>query len=157
MDGWHLERNLVKLVLNLDRKGSEQFANNLKQMNMTSALLFPGFDGFAISLRELILHYENLARHRTGGAGSTVPMWPCFVKAPTTKAFAIEAAERLKRKLPHSAIVVRDLQSGEATAVEYKPDLGSRSRRTAMTQKPKPPRPPKPPAPPPPEPLPPAA
>ena len=42
------------------------------------------------------------------------------------KAFAIEAAERLKRKLPHSAIVVRDLQSGEATAVEYKPDLGPR-------------------------------
>ena len=26
----------------------------------------------------------------------------------------------------HSAIVVRDLQSGEATAVEYKPDLGPR-------------------------------
>jgi hypothetical protein len=43
MDGWHLERNLVKLVLNLDRERSEQFANHLKQMNMTSALLFPGF------------------------------------------------------------------------------------------------------------------
>jgi hypothetical protein len=76
MDGWHLERNLVKLVLNLDRQRSEQFADRLKQMNMTSALLFPGFDGFAFSLRELILHYENLARHGTGAAGSTVPMWP---------------------------------------------------------------------------------
>jgi hypothetical protein len=42
------------------------------------------------------------------------------------KAFAIEAAERLKRKHPHGAIVVRDLQSGEVTAVEYKPDLGPR-------------------------------
>jgi len=30
------------------------------------------------------------------------------------KAFAIEAAERLKRKHPNSDIVVRDLQSGEA-------------------------------------------
>jgi hypothetical protein len=59
----------------LDRKGSAQFADQLKQMNMTSALLFPGFDGFAFSLRELILHYENLARRGTGGAGSTVPMW----------------------------------------------------------------------------------
>jgi len=42
------------------------------------------------------------------------------------KTFAIEAAERLKRKHPHSALVVRDLQSGEATTVEYKPDLGPR-------------------------------
>jgi hypothetical protein len=75
MDGWDLERNLVKLVLNLDRKRSAQFANHSKQMNMTSALLFPGFDGFTFSFRELILHYENLARHGTGGAGSTVPMW----------------------------------------------------------------------------------
>jgi FRG domain-containing protein len=76
MDGWELQQNLVKLVLKLDRKGSAEFADHLKQMNMTSALLFPGFDGFAFSFRELILHYENLARHGTGGAGSTVPMWP---------------------------------------------------------------------------------
>jgi hypothetical protein len=71
MDGWDSEQNLVKLVLNLDSKGSAEFADHLKQMNMTSALLFPGFDGFA----ELILHYENLARHGTGDAGSAVPMW----------------------------------------------------------------------------------
>jgi hypothetical protein len=76
MDDWDSQLNLVKLVLDLDRKGHEQFANHLKQMNMTSALLFPGFDGFAFSLRELILHYENLARHGTGDAGSAVPMWP---------------------------------------------------------------------------------
>jgi len=75
MDGWDSEHNLVKLVLNLDRERSEQFADHLKQMNMTSALLFPGFDGFAFSFRELILHYENLALHGTGEAGSKVPMW----------------------------------------------------------------------------------
>jgi hypothetical protein len=40
------------------------------------------------------------------------------------KVIAIEAAENLKRKHPHSAVVVKDLQSGEATAVAYKPDLG---------------------------------
>jgi hypothetical protein len=67
---------MVKLVLRLEKKTQvEQFANQLKQMNMTSALLFPGLDGFAVSLGELILHYENLARHGTGGAGSTVPTW----------------------------------------------------------------------------------
>jgi FRG domain len=75
MDGWQSEQSLVKLVLNLDKEQSTDFANHLKQMNMTSASLFPGFDGFAFSLRELILHYENLARHGTGGAGSTVPTW----------------------------------------------------------------------------------
>jgi hypothetical protein len=42
------------------------------------------------------------------------------------KEFAIEAAERLKRKHPNSDIVVRDLQSGKATTVKYKPDLGPR-------------------------------
>jgi hypothetical protein len=40
------------------------------------------------------------------------------------KAFAIEAAERLKRKHPNSDVVVKDLQSGEATKIKYKPDLG---------------------------------
>jgi hypothetical protein len=40
------------------------------------------------------------------------------------KPLAIEAAELLKRKHPHSAVVVKDLWSGETTAVAYKPDLG---------------------------------
>jgi hypothetical protein len=34
---------------------------------------------------------------------------------------AIEAAELLKRKHPHRAVVVKDLQTGETIAVEYKP------------------------------------
>ena len=42
------------------------------------------------------------------------------------RAFAIEAAEYLKRKHPNSVIVVKDLQSGEATTIKYKPDLGPR-------------------------------
>jgi hypothetical protein len=41
-------------------------------------------------------------------------------------AMAIEAAEHLKRKYPHSAVTVENLQTGEATAVEYKPDLEPR-------------------------------
>jgi hypothetical protein len=40
------------------------------------------------------------------------------------KQLAIEAAEYLKRKHPNNAVMVKDLQSGETTAVEYKPDLG---------------------------------
>ena len=37
------------------------------------------------------------------------------------KAMAIEAAELLKRKHPHSAVTVENLQTGETTTVEYKP------------------------------------
>jgi hypothetical protein len=37
------------------------------------------------------------------------------------KALAIEAAELLKRKHPHSAVVVQNLQTGETIEVEYKP------------------------------------
>ena len=42
------------------------------------------------------------------------------------QAMAIEAAEHLKRKYPHSAVTVENLQTGEASAVEDKPDLGAR-------------------------------
>jgi hypothetical protein len=42
------------------------------------------------------------------------------------KAMAIEAAEHLKRKHPHSAVTVENLQTGETTVVEHKPDLGPR-------------------------------
>jgi hypothetical protein len=40
------------------------------------------------------------------------------------KAMAIEAAEQLKRKYPHSVVTVENLQTSERTVVEYKPDLG---------------------------------
>ena len=39
------------------------------------------------------------------------------------KPLAIEAAELLKRKHPHSAVVVNNLRTGETIAVEYKPDM----------------------------------
>src|SRR5215472_14182605 len=53
------------------------------------------------------------------------------------KAFAIEAAERLKRKHPNSDIMVRDLQNGEATTIKYKPDLGSRSEIHMSSRRPR--------------------
>jgi hypothetical protein len=39
---------------------------------------------------------------------------------------AIEAAEYLKWKQPHSEVLMRDLRSGEATAVAYKPEAAPR-------------------------------
>jgi hypothetical protein len=39
------------------------------------------------------------------------------------KPLAIEAAELLKRKYPHSAVMVQNLRTGETITVEYKPDM----------------------------------
>jgi hypothetical protein len=47
---------------------------------------------------------------------------------PRAGAVAIEAAEHLKRKHPNADVMVKDLRSGEATAVAYKPDLGCADR-----------------------------
>lgn len=40
------------------------------------------------------------------------------------KDIAIASAEFLKHRNPHSEVKMKDLQSGEVTVVEYKPDAG---------------------------------
>ena len=45
------------------------------------------------------------------------------------KAVAIEAAEYLKWKHPHSEVVGKDLRSGQGMVVAYKPDSGPRGVR----------------------------
>ena len=45
------------------------------------------------------------------------------------KAVAIEAAEYLKWKYPHSEVVVKDLASGKVTAVTYKSEAAPRQKR----------------------------
>jgi hypothetical protein len=42
------------------------------------------------------------------------------------KEIAIEAAGRLMAKYPHSAVAVKDLQSGKRVPADYKLDLGRR-------------------------------
>jgi len=42
------------------------------------------------------------------------------------KEIAVEAAGRLMAKYPHSAVAVKDLQSGERVVADYKLDLGRR-------------------------------
>jgi hypothetical protein len=40
---------------------------------------------------------------------------------PRSKEFAIEAARLIKSKQPHSIVEVKDLQSGDVTAVALRP------------------------------------
>ena len=62
MDGWEREENLLKICFQLDDEGIRDFAKVLVRMNIDSAALFPGLDGFSRSLGERlfctrILHY----------------------------------------------------------------------------------------------------
>jgi hypothetical protein len=66
MQGWHSDQNLVKLRLDLTPAKARNFVRNLKNMNLSCAALFPGLDGFARSICQQIVHYEELA---DSGAG----------------------------------------------------------------------------------------
>ena len=58
---------------------------------------------------------------------------PCTYR--DEKVMAIEAAEQLKRKHPHSAVTVENLQTGEKTTVEYKSE-GPRELRNDAFRRP---------------------
>ena len=66
MDGFELKENVVKLRLKMDTDQAYEFASMLKSMNINSAALFPGLDGFANSLGESIFLYRTLAQKRIG-------------------------------------------------------------------------------------------
>jgi hypothetical protein len=60
MPGWGERDHILKLNLNLEPHEARQFAKELKRMNMSSAVLFPGLDGFSRAFRERLLHYAEL-------------------------------------------------------------------------------------------------
>jgi hypothetical protein len=66
MSGYDSEDNVVKLSLKLDKTQGIEFGRHLKNMNLGSAALFPGLDGFARSIGQQIFHYQQLARDRAG-------------------------------------------------------------------------------------------
>jgi hypothetical protein len=66
MDGWKLKENVLKICFRLDDEGLRDFARVLLRMNVDSAVLFPGLDGFSRSLGERLFLYEDLARRRIG-------------------------------------------------------------------------------------------
>jgi hypothetical protein len=57
---------VLKLSLRLDQQKAIEFARHLKLMNLSSAALFPGLDGFARSIGQQIFHYQELADDEAG-------------------------------------------------------------------------------------------
>ena len=66
MQKWDSDQNVVKLRLDLTLAEARNFAQNLKNMNLSCAALFPGLDGFARSIGQQIVHYEELADSEAG-------------------------------------------------------------------------------------------
>jgi hypothetical protein len=62
MDGWTSEEHVYKLRLVLTDAERVEFARMLKRMNLSSAALFPGLDGFARSLGEHLFHFDELLK-----------------------------------------------------------------------------------------------
>jgi hypothetical protein len=60
MPRWEDENNVYKLRLVLTDNERAGFARMLKRMNLSEAALFPGLDGFARSLGEHLLHFNEL-------------------------------------------------------------------------------------------------
>ena len=60
MQGWHLGENVFKLYLRFDNMMKVGAVKTLKRMNVSSAVLFPGLDGFARSLGEELPFYDEV-------------------------------------------------------------------------------------------------
>src|SRR3954454_24669209 len=69
MDNWESRENVRKLILNLDQSELIDFARKLKIMNISSAAVFPGLDGFCRSLEEHLFSFPK--PHRRGAS-----RWP---------------------------------------------------------------------------------
>ena len=66
MEGFELGKNVMCLMLKFSASEARRITETLKRMNLSSAALFPGFDGFARSLGEDLLHYRDLAKQGAG-------------------------------------------------------------------------------------------
>lgn len=73
MSGWHLKENVVKLRLKMEAKQVREFAMMLRRMNINSAVLFPGLDGFARSLGESMFLYDDYSQRNIGDSNHRRP------------------------------------------------------------------------------------
>ena len=67
MTNWHWKRHVFRIRLTMTRCEQVKFSKELRRMNVDSATLFPGLDGFAKSLEERMPIWHNFAKHGVGG------------------------------------------------------------------------------------------
>jgi hypothetical protein len=66
LPGYDSEKNILKVQLAMSRNNLLEAAAQLRRMNVDSATLFPGLDGFARSLKERLPHYHDYAKRSVG-------------------------------------------------------------------------------------------
>jgi FRG domain len=66
MSGWQSKANVQKIQLEMNLTERRKFADVLRQMNVSSDVLFPGLDGFSRSFGERLYYFENLAKRGIG-------------------------------------------------------------------------------------------
>jgi FRG domain len=67
MEDFNHENNVRILKLKLNREERIKFIEQLRRMNISSAALLPGLEGFCRSLGEHLVHFSNLAGSGAGG------------------------------------------------------------------------------------------
>jgi hypothetical protein len=60
MEGWDNKNNFVKYVIESNTKETERVLNELYTMNMSRNTLFPGLDGYAMSLKTRMKFFKDL-------------------------------------------------------------------------------------------------
>ena len=72
LKGWDGSENILRFCLSLEQGELARFATVLQKMNVNSAFLSPGLDGFARSLAEQIPFYVGLGGRSVGLPGQRV-------------------------------------------------------------------------------------
>jgi hypothetical protein len=62
LNGYDRPENVMKLCFDLNKDAVREFSEQLMRMNVNSAVLFPGLDGFARSVTERLYFYERKRR-----------------------------------------------------------------------------------------------
>jgi hypothetical protein len=66
LDGWTKKSSIVKLRFQMAKQDHLRALMELQSMNVGNAVLFPGLDGFAQSLKQKLPLYERMARRGIG-------------------------------------------------------------------------------------------
>ncbi len=68
--GWNKKRNVLKIFLNFTKHERKIALHELHRMNINQASLFPGLDGYARSMKQLIPIFERMSRNKAGKGGA---------------------------------------------------------------------------------------
>jgi hypothetical protein len=66
LDGWTKKSSIVKIRFQMTKQDHLRALTELQSMNVGNAVLFPGLDGFARSLKQKLPLYERMARRGIG-------------------------------------------------------------------------------------------